>query len=130
MSLKALPALVGPASPLVDGQLLTWTGLSIAPRRTQTLKLAVAISSCASNTVAFNANITGPNDCVTMAPPSQTTLKRSAKDNPCAPTVGSGHMGFRQEYRAELDRLIALLWFLWKPPSTAARPDGARPADL
>ena len=88
MSLKPFPKLAsGAPNPLVDGQALNWTGLSIPAGRTQTLKLAVAISSCAANTVHFKANITGANGCVTMAPAAQTTLKRSLKDKPCAPTV-------------------------------------------
>jgi hypothetical protein len=71
---------------LVNGQEVSWTGLTVAPGKTQTLKLAVAISSCAANTVFVNATITGPNDCVVMTPQVQTTLKRSPKDKPCAPT--------------------------------------------
>jgi hypothetical protein len=91
MSAKALPKLTsGDPNPLVDGTALHWSGISVAPRKTQTLTLAVAISSCAPDTAVFNANITGANDCVVMAPQAQATLKRSHKDKPCAPTVSEG----------------------------------------
>lgn len=90
MSAKASPKLpLGGPNPLVDGTSLHWSGISVAPRKTQTLMLAVAISSCADDTAVINANVTGANSCVTMAPAVQTTLKRSHKDKPCATAAPS-----------------------------------------